>query len=242
MIGPIGNQAARRRQTIGSSRPLASVCCAARAMIRSRCNACQCAPETTIRPPFGAARKSRDCRARSRRRRAQSIGTQFHPQRRAPLPGLRRIGRPRRIALGSAQHCHARHAGCNLLEQLQPFPAHAEIESGEPGGVVRPAAPGSRRGRAPTGSTDAREDDRHRCVVARTDTRTVDVLARPAGRPARAHQFGRILAVISVIARGPARVDRARCGRSVQPDFLQPLRQTPRQALRRFRIAGVPRS
>src|SRR5262249_37120096 len=50
---------------------------------------------------------------------------------RAKLPDSRSDGR-------IAKHRHPRHAGRDLLEQLQPFPAHAEFVDGEPGRVAAP--------------------------------------------------------------------------------------------------------
>src|SRR5262249_37300897 len=48
---------------------------------------------------------------------------------RAELPDSRSDGR-------IAKHRCSRHAGRDLLEQLQPFPAHAEFVDGEPGRVA----------------------------------------------------------------------------------------------------------
>src|SRR5262245_55748683 len=106
----------------------------------------QCHDQSAV----GPVRKSRD-RALDLGRVAHSDRAQFHPKGRCHT--LHRgkqsdAGRVDRIA----QHCHARHAGSDLFEQLQPFRAYAVFERRE-AGVLPPGLARLATMPAPTGST-----------------------------------------------------------------------------------------
>ena len=127
-----------------------------------------------------------------------------------------------------AKDRHARHARRDLLEQLQPFPAHAVFERGEAGGVAaRPRQALDEAGADRIG--DWHEHDRHGAGR---------LLQRPHGRAASGQddvrrerdQFRRVFANAVGIARAPADSRSARCGRSVQPNSCSPCRNAATRA------------
>ena len=127
---------------------------------------------------------------------------------------------------------HSRHVRRDLLEQLQPFRAHAVFE------IVKPVALPPGRARlatkpAPTGSSDVREHDRH--GAGRLQQRRHGRAASGQNDVRRERdQFRRVSANVVGIACGPAVVDPHVA--AVGPaQLLQPL-QERRDAGLRFRI------
>ena len=137
---------------------------------------------TMISPSFGPRAKACDPRSISSASRTP-IGRELHAERRRH--GLDRgkppdPGRHERIA----QHRHPRYARRELLEQFQPFPAHAEFVCDEAGGV--PARPRQALDKPlPTGSMVGDEHNRHRaaCLLQRRHDRGGRA---PRPHPARA--------------------------------------------------------
>jgi hypothetical protein len=106
---------------------------------------------------------------------------------------------------GISQDCCSRHAGRDLLEQLQPFCAHAEFECRKSGNIA--ARPRQARNQAAADRVDgAGKYDRH--GAARLPQ-------RPNGRGVGGQQdvrrerdqFGGVLAIAVGIACAPASVD-----------------------------------
>ena len=105
------------------------------------------------------------------------------------------------------KHRRPRHAGRDLLEQFQPFPAHAVFETGEPGGVAaRPRQARRRSRRRP--DRRQREHDRHgagrlqqRRHSCEWPVAAQDDVGRERG------QFRRVSAKCGGIGCGPADVD-----------------------------------
>ena len=106
---------------------------------------------------------------------------------------------------GTLKHRNTRHARHDLLEQLQPFPAQAEFERHESGGVAaRPRQAVDEAGAH--WIDDDREHDRH--GASRLEQ-------RPHGRGALGQndirrerdQFRRVSAKVDGTGSGPARVD-----------------------------------
>ena len=179
----------------------------------------------TIRPPFDSAR-IQQCRARSRRHRARRSDAR-PPRTRAPQPGLRPTGWSPGLACVPNDRC-SRHAWCNLLEQLQPFPAHAELIGEKAGGVAtRP-----RQARDEAGAhrvDDIREHDRHgaRLPLQRRHRRGAG--GENDVRRER-DQFRRVSAGAVGIARAPAVVD-LHVAADSPTQFLQPLCKSRKAAL-----------
>ena len=100
---------------------------------------------------------------------------------------------------------HARHVRRDLLEQLQPFPAKAEFEIHEPGGVAaRPRQAIDEAGGDRIG--DGREHDRHRAGRLQQRRHGRGAVGKDdIGRERR--QFRRVSANVVGIGRGPAGVD-----------------------------------
>jgi hypothetical protein len=122
---------------------------------------------------------------------------------------------------GIPDDCDPRHAGGDLLEQFQPFPAQAEIVRGETSGVTAR----TRQARNPAAADridDGHEDNRHRL---RRLLQGADGRARRGKQDIRLErdQFRRISRTLH-IARGPAVVD-AHIAANGPSQLLQALRK-----------------
>src|SRR5262249_739136 len=103
----------------------------------------------TDHPAVGRAREGRNCALHFRQIACVDLSYLYPQRRRQCLDDaeLAYSRRRRRIA----KHCDARYRRRNLLEQFQPFPADAEFECHEPGGIPPGLARFSTKP-APTGS------------------------------------------------------------------------------------------
>ena len=128
--------------------------------------------------------------------------------------------------VGIPKDRRSRHARRDLLEQLQPFPAHAVFESHETGGVAaRPRQAVDEAGADRIG--DDREHDRHGAGRLQQ---------RPHGRGAMGQddvgrergQFRRVSANVGGIGSWPSGCRSARCGRWSSPIAPAPA-GTPRR-------------
>ena len=173
-------------------------------------------------------------RARRPRWRARSRGvahvdrTSPPPRATAPRPGWRRTGRSRRRCR-IAKDCHSRHARRDLLEQLQPFPAHAEFEQDEAGDVA--ARPRKTLDEAGADRIDGvREHDRHGAgrLLATPPRPGLPVARMTSG--ASATNSAAYFAHCVGIARGPADSRSARCGRRSSPIAASPARNAAMRA------------
>ena len=180
----------------------------------------------TIRPPFGARANAVTARSISPASRT-STGLISTPNDGAtdciaanwPIPaGHGGIPKDRR----------SRHARRDLLEQLQPFRAHAVFELSEAGRVAaRPRQALDEAGADRIG--DLHEHDRHGAGR---------LLQWPDGRAANGQddvrrerdQFRRVSANCVGIAGAPADSRSAHCGRSVQPNSCSPCRNAAMRA------------
>ena len=197
-------------------------------MIRSRWLSVD-ALAVTIKPPLERARMPR---RRARSRRIAHVDRAAPPPRAtAPRPGLRRIGRSRRIC-EIPKDCRSRHARRDLLEQFQPFAAQAVFEDDETGGVAaRPRQAIDEAGADRIGDiTNTIGTVRVACsnAAARGRCRSQDDVRRERD------QFGRIFANFVGIVRAQ-RVSIRTLRPSVQPNCCKPCRKR-RDAGLSFRI------
>src|SRR6516162_5624172 len=128
-------------------------------MISSRCTNVS-PPAVMIRPPLArAVREGSNC-ALDLARVADIDWLQFHTERRRNCLDGTQLAAAGSLP-GIPQYRHARQAGRDLLEQLQPFPAHAVFGETEPGGIA--AGPSQALDKAAADRVaDVHEHDRHR--------------------------------------------------------------------------------
>ena len=203
-------------------------------MIRSRWSAVKRAPPSRSDRHSARARTQR-WRARSRRRSRTSIGLTSTPSDGAtdwiapnwPIP----------VAYGGIpKDRHSRHARRDLLEQLQPFRAHAVFEVHEAGGVAaRPRQAFDEAGADRIG--DRPRTRSARCgspaaTVPRSSCHGQDDVRRERD------QFGRVFANVVGIARGPADVD-PHVAADGPARLLQPLQERRDAGLRFGIVCGV---
>ena len=140
----------------------------------------------------------------------------------APPPGLRAKHAGPGGSAGIPKHRHSRHAWCDLLEQFQPFRAHAEFKDRKSGGVA--ARPRQARDQAAGyGVAGTREHDRYGSAGPLQRVRDHTASSQDDVRR-ELHQFRGILSIELAIAQAPANIDphvaahRPAC-------FLQPLKE-----------------